>query len=106
MNSRGKSGVTLKGSPQIGFLIKIKANVTKKRKKKRLPLKASWLRTEANVHGAPENLKLHVGRQKGHKRHLSSPPGPPATMPVSAGKPQMVCNGHFGLETETAGERT
>lgn len=37
----------LQGSPQTGFLIKIKANVTKERK--RLLLKASWLRKEANV---------------------------------------------------------
>lgn len=69
----------LKGSPQTGFLIKIKANVTKK-KKKSLPSKASWLGTEANVHGAPEKI-AHVRRQKGHQVRLSSPQGPPATMP-------------------------
>lgn len=66
----------LQGSPQTGFLIKIKANVTKKRKEKSLPSKASWLRTEANVHGAP------VGRLKGLKRRLSSPPAPPAATNV------------------------
>lgn len=50
----------LQESPQTGFLIKIKANVTKERK--RLLSKVSWLRKEANVR-APEKWPRWGGGQ-------------------------------------------
>lgn len=84
----------LEGSPQTGFLIKIKANVTKKRQ--RLPSKASRLRTEMNVH-------LKKWHTWGGRKGCLSFPLSPSRLPrlllsrelVSAGKQERVCNEHF-----------
>ena len=91
----------LQGSPQTGFLIKIKANVTKERK--RLLLKASWLRKEANVYlrnGPGREADQAPGTRLSEQSPAWPPPLPLSRQRVSAGKCQGVCSEPGSLEIQ------
>lgn len=97
----------LQGSPQTGFLIKIKANVTKERK--RLLLKASWLRKEANVYlrnGPGREADQAPGTRLSEQSPAWPPPLPLSRQRVSAGKCQGVCSEPGSLEIQLQVEAT
>lgn len=97
----------LQGSPQTGFLIKIKANVTKERK--RLLLKASRLRKEANVYlrnGPGREADQAPGTRLSEQSPAWPPPLPLSRQRVSAGKCQGVCSEPGSLEIQLQVEAT